>query len=72
MRYADIANKTDKRKALQQSMKRAHLYSEIWRDAKAIIRILLPDEMALTVCNHLKGILFNLIELKTGKRPDKI
>lgn len=72
MRYADIVGKTDKRKALQQSMRRAHLYSEIWRDVAGIIKILLPSEMALTVNNHLKGIMFNLIELKTGKRPDKI
>lgn len=72
MRYADITDKTDKRKVLQQSMRRAHLYSEIWRDVDGILKILLPSEMALEVGNKIKGIMFNLIELKTGKRPDKI
>lgn len=72
MRYDTITDKTDKRKVLRQSMRRTHLYSEIWRDVKGILEILLPSEMALEVGNKIKGIMFNLIELKTGKRPDKI
>ena len=72
MRYADITDKTDKPKVLQQSMRRAHLYSEIWRDVAGILKILLPSEKALDVGLKIKGIMFNLIELKTGQRPDKI
>ena len=72
MRYADITDKMDKTVTLQQSMRRAHLYSEIWRDVAGILKILLPSEKALDVGLKIKGIMFNLIELKTGKRPPKI
>lgn len=72
VRYADIADKTNNKHSLQQSMRRAHLYSEIWRDVEGILKILLPTETALEVGTKIKGIMVNLIELKTGKRPDKI
>ena len=72
MRYADITDKTDKKEVLQQSIRRAHLYSEIWRDVEGILKILLPNEKALEVGLKIKGIMFNLIELITNKRPDKI
>lgn len=72
MKYADITDKTNKKMVLQQSMRRSHLYSEIWRDVNGILKILLPSETALEVGTKIKGIMFNLIELKTGKRPDKI
>ena len=72
MRYTDITDKTNKKDLLQQSMRRVHLYSEIWRDVKGILKILLPSEKALDVGLTIKGIMFNLIELKTGERPDKI
>ncbi len=71
MRYADIPDKTDKKKVLQRNMRTAHLYSSIFTDVIAIFRVLLPSDKALVVSQHAKGIMYSLIELKTGKRPDK-
>lgn len=71
MRYAEITDKTDKKKVLQRNMRTAHLYTSIFRDVLAILKVLLPSDKALTVGQHLKSIMYSAIELKTGKRPDK-
>jgi hypothetical protein len=69
MRYTDITGKTDK--ALQKQMRTVHLYGSIFRDVTAILKMLLPSDKALAVSQHLKSIMYSLIELKVGKRPDK-
>lgn len=71
MRYADITDKTDKKRVLQQKMRTTHLYVSIFRDVVAILKVLLPNDKALTVGQHLKSIMYSLIEMKTGRRPDK-
>jgi hypothetical protein len=52
-------------------MRQAHLYTSIFGDIAAILKLVLPSSKALTVENHLKSIMYNLIELKTGERPKK-
>lgn len=71
MKYADITDHTDKKKELQRKMRTAHLYGSIFRDGTAILKVLLPSDKALIVGQHLKSIMYSLIELKVGKRPDK-
>lgn len=66
-----VKSPAEKKIELQQQMRKSHLYSEIYRDLIAILKIILPAEKAIAVGNHAKGIMFNLIELQTGKRPDK-
>ena len=71
--YADIVKSpTDRKHELQQQMRKTHLYSEIYRDLMAILKLVLPSDKLLDVGNHVKSILFNMIELQSGKRPDKI
>ena len=73
VQYADIVKSpTDRKHELQQQMRKTHLYSEIYRDLMAILKLVLPSDKVLDVGNHVKGIMFNLIELQSGKRPDKI
>lgn len=70
--YADIIKSPiDRKHELQQQMRKAHLYSEIYRDLMAILKLVLPSEKVLDVGNHVKSILFNMIEIQSGKRPDK-
>lgn len=72
MRYSDIASDgIEKKKELMQKSRRLHLYSLIWRDVVTIIKILVPHDKADQITTRAKGIMLNLIELKTGKRPDK-
>lgn len=71
MKYADIPDKTDKEKAQYHKGRRSHLYSEIWRDVVTIIKILVPGDKTDRITTRAKGIMVNLIELKTGKRPEK-
>lgn len=71
MKYADIPDQTDNKKARRQKARRLRLYSEIWRDIVTIIRILVPGAQADKITTRAKGIMVNIIELKTGKRPDK-
>ncbi len=71
MKYIDIPDKTDKKKVLQRNMRTTHLYTSIFRDIAAILKILLPSATALIVGQHAKSILYSLFELKTGKRPEK-
>ncbi len=70
MKYIDI-DKTDKKKVLQRNMRTTHLYGSIFRDVVAILRVLLPSDKALIVGQHIKSIMYSLIELKMGKRPNK-
>lgn len=69
MKYADITVKTDKR-GLQRQMRTKHLYAVIFRDVRDILNVLLPSDKALTVGQHIKSIMYSLIELKTGNRPE--
>jgi hypothetical protein len=55
-----------------KSKRKAQLYSMIWRDIAAIIKLLAPDDKAEMVSNHIKSMLYSIIEMKTGRRPDKI
>lgn len=71
MKYADITDKTGKKRVIQRNMRTAHLYSSIFLDVVAILKELLPSDKALIVGQHLKSIMYALIELKMGKRPDK-
>jgi hypothetical protein len=72
MRYGDIVtDEADKKKKLRRNARRLRLYSEIWRDVVTIIKILVPHDKADQITTRAKGIMVNLIELKTGKRPDK-
>ena len=71
MRYDQIATRNEKRDQLRLQRK-AQLYLSLWRDIAAIIKCLLPPDRAKTVHDHAKSIFYALIELKTGKRPDKI
>jgi hypothetical protein len=72
MRYAEIAESPEEQKRAQLRLARsAHLYGSIFRDIVAILKVLLPSDKALTVSQHLKSIMYSLIEMKTGKRPDK-
>lgn len=47
------------------------LYTSIFVALSAITKILLPHSKAVNVDAHLKSIMYDLIELKTGKRPKK-
>lgn len=71
VRYADITDKTDKKAELQHKDRIERLYSEIWRDVVTIIKILVPGDKSESITTRAKGIMVNLIELKTGKRPKK-
>jgi hypothetical protein len=72
MRYAEITESPEKQKRTQLQLERtAHLYKSIFQDVVGILRLLLPSDKALPVGQHLKSIMYVLIELKTGKRPDK-
>jgi hypothetical protein len=75
MKYSEIVNaKADiERRRKQNKLNRqAQIYREIWSDVAAIIKYVVPEDKCLRVSNHLKSIMYGLIELKTGKRPDKI
>jgi hypothetical protein len=73
MRYSAIQAKDrhDRQEGMRHQ-RRLQLYIEIWRDVAAIIKLLVPKDKSLAVSNHTKSIYYNLIELKTGSRPDKI
>ncbi len=70
MKYADITNKTNQRR-IRRVMRQTHLYKSIFRDVMKALNILLPSDKALTVGEHIKSIMYALIELKTGQRPEK-
>lgn len=70
MKYADITVREAKKKSRLHA-RRLRLYSEIWRDVVTIIRILVPGDKANQVTTRAKGIMVNLIEVITSKRPDK-
>ena len=70
MEYADIVEKTDGRDARRRE-RATRLYASVFRDVAAILKILLPDDKAIVVGNHLKSGMYAIIELKTGSKPDK-
>jgi len=71
--YQSIVASPEKRKReLQQQMRKTHLYSEIHRDLVEILKLVLPSDKAIAAGNHVRSIMFNLIEIQSGKRPDKI
>lgn len=70
MEYADITANTDNRE-INKRKRAVHLYASIFRDVLAILKILLPTEKAMVVGNHLKSAMYAIIEVQTGKRPDK-
>ena len=53
-----------------EANRRLYLYTQIFTDIAAIMKIFLPSDKAVIVSNHIKSIMYNLIELTTGKRPD--
>lgn len=70
MKYADITEKTSKI-AVQRRARETYLYASIFRDVTAILKILLSSDKAMVVSNHLKSAMYAIIELQSGKRPDK-
>ncbi|MCP4083228.1 MAG: hypothetical protein GY743_23650 [Planctomycetaceae bacterium] len=54
-----------------QAARRDCLYASIWKDVSEILRVLLPGDKGLVVSQHSKSIFLALVELKTGKRPNK-
>jgi hypothetical protein len=70
--YREIVEKgRGDKKTLQRNMRTMNLYASIFRDVSAILKVLLSSDKALTVSQHAKSIMYSLIELKMGKRPDK-
>ena len=72
MSYESITeyDRKNKREGLRME-RRTELYTSIFRDLSAILKILLPTKKADIVGQHLKSLMYSVIELKTGKRPGK-
>ncbi len=70
MEYTDITTTTNSREANRRK-RLAHLYTSIFRDMSAILKILLPPDKVPVVGNHLKSVMYAIIEVQTGKKPDR-
>ncbi len=70
-KYQKIIEETQSGKKGQQAEHTAFLYTSIYKDVVAILRIVLPGSNMMAVASHMKSIMYSLIELKTGQRPRK-
>ena len=72
MRYDAITkNDNERRKEAARLKRQTQLYTSIFRDVSTILKILYPSDRALPLSQNVKSIMYALIEIKTGKRPDK-
>lgn len=69
MKYADITDQTSK-KRIRRVMRQTHLCKSIFRDVTGILNILLPSDKGLKIGEHIKSIMYALVELATGLKSE--
>ena len=72
MRYEITDDTQAKREQLRRD-RQVHLYASLYKDIAAILKLLMPNDSdkAMIAGQHLKSMMYALVELKTGKKASK-